>query len=404
MGYPVAYRQGQRLGLRVGGPQSLPSVPRVPPEVRPYRPPLRPARVVPPAANDAVRIARDGLRRYGNPVGDVLLINDIVSGAFWPAPDPTKWGRADLTPRGWTRTVNCSGNGDLASSVSLFTYCSGLESVIQNTTGFTVSTNANTVSTWYYSRPYIGAFGRYWEGQTFTRPGGSTAPFSMPISWAPPVVPLASPSLNPMAIPIGQPMSVPEPVPFRMRPLRRPNPSLSPTEQSQRGYQIGVADLSAVQGQPNIEFSNAPEPSPSPRYEMKPPGKGEKERKFSILKGTLVGRVLQGAHHGLTEFQDAVDAIWKALPYDLRGPKDSLLQEKLWAIYTHFDDIDMQKAIVNLIRNQVVDYVIGSTQGRAASALNDLGILGGRTIFAPTNGGFQTWQGAFGKWFKQNVF
>lgn len=63
-----------------------------------------------------------------------------------------------------------------------------------------------------------------------------------------------------------------------------------------------------------------------------------------------------------TETEDVVDALYQALPKDKQRYKT--LHGKMYAVYLHYKDIDINSALYELARNQIEDAVIGRTIGK----------------------------------------
>ncbi|MBY5438861.1 hypothetical protein [Rhizobium leguminosarum] len=88
-----------------------------------------------------------------------------------------------------------------------------------------------------------------------------------------------------------------------------------------------------------------------------PPGPGTKEKKARVSGGLIA--IAQKAFHAITEYGDAVDALFDAIPKEKRCKTKSLVG-KSWCVYLHLDDVDIGDAIVNLLWNQFEDEVIGT--------------------------------------------
>jgi len=118
-----------------------------------------------------------------------------------------------------------------------------------------------------------------------------------------------------------------------------------------------------------------------------------RERKLN-LKSKL-GRI--GVLFGwLGEANDAIDAVWQALPNEYRhrvgkGNKHTP-QGKLRDLWDHYDQIDMWEAMKNLAYNQAVDFAVGKFNQVGNEAyfrgFDDLGITG--PAVGPGFGGAQT--------------
>ena len=156
----------------------------------------------------------------------------------------------------------------------------------------------------------------------------------------------------------------PEPPPWRVIPKIKPNPWRSPREQSLRGYHTWqMFDWGQQTGtQPPLKPPPKPIPTIPPRPHGKP-GPGVKERKVKLMG--FGGNWFVKAWGSLTEGLDALDAIWRSLPCALRARlmKESggfmTPQEKMAAIYRHFGEVDMEKAVYNLLIDNLTDKYIG---------------------------------------------
>lgn len=94
--------------------------------------------------------------------------------------------------------------------------------------------------------------------------------------------------------------------------------------------------------------------SSPPVYHSGPPGQGTRERKVRVRGAGGALRIL----NTVTEALDFIDALWLALPAELRTPYASP-QQKLVDLYTNINEIDVEQAITNLILEQIEDYVYG---------------------------------------------
>lgn len=91
------------------------------------------------------------------------------------------------------------------------------------------------------------------------------------------------------------------------------------------------------------------------------PGRGEKERKGLVARVIWVAMNTLGA---VSEFEDAIKAIYKALPKKIRaeafvknGKHNLSPANKLIQLILHYDQIDMQRAVAFLILGQVDDLI-----------------------------------------------
>ena len=122
----------------------------------------------------------------------------------------------------------------------------------------------------------------------------------------------------------------------------------------------------------NPDGSIKPSPAIAPWvHNNRPPGPGEKEKKFiSNARGTIMA-----VFGGVTEVGDIVDSLWEALPkskrygYYLLHKKGggtfwkrrhgATLGRKIVDVYRGLDSIDMNAAIWNLATNEIQDHLIG---------------------------------------------
>lgn len=124
-----------------------------------------------------------------------------------------------------------------------------------------------------------------------------------------------------------------------------------------------------------------PVPGVSPQ---RPPPSGTRERKFRSRNDMLLGafRAVQKGFHSLTEYQDAVDAIYEALPKKLRRELkkkydgEPNVAQKSWEIFQNFGQINGGEAMYNLLYNHIEDYVIGKGFKSLDDAAKRLGVKG----------------------------
>lgn len=133
--------------------------------------------------------------------------------------------------------------------------------------------------------------------------------------------------------------------------------------------------------------SSAPRPRPLPRakqlHKNAPPPPRTKERK---TKGTSAAvKLIMGGVNKTTEFLDALEAIWDALPDDIKetvpkrgrctGPRCVnhgapyiLPQDKFMAVYRNINSVDVPTALKNLIINHYTDALVGRAHAGADKA------------------------------------
>lgn len=185
--------------------------------------------------------------------------------------------------------------------------------------------------------------------------------------------------IDPFSAPIGVPMSTPRPVPYWAIPGLRPNPMRSPVERTHRGparapvrapvrapgpitvpVEIPTIVIEPVPvGVPGPGGSPAPAPvsRSNAARPVGPPPARTKETK--ALVAPVWWPVVKWALNGITEGLDAFYAIYDALPlrYKARGARR--FEQHAAALYRNFEHVDWNKALENMIRNEVEDAILG---------------------------------------------
>lgn len=172
------------------------------------------------------------------------------------------------------------------------------------------------------------------------------------------------------------------------------NPDLPYQPDYQWSWQVGIG-LDAPLA-PSVDNPvDHPEP-PVPPVRREPPRRGENQRKV-ITKTKAIGIALYKALNAVSESAEVVDAVYDALPADVRKrwekerfpdarwvrdkntgkwervgverPGDNFGQYgidgadwKLQALYYNWHKVDVEKAIKNIIKNELSDRVIGGIQ------------------------------------------
>jgi len=168
--------------------------------------------------------------------------------------------------------------------------------------------------------------------------------------------------------PIGQTMPVPLPVPWAALPHWQPNPHRSPTERTHKGPkpETRTRTKNATRLKALLLLT----------HRLAPPGRAVKEKKFfyAIHSASLLGQVL-----GLvTESMDATYALWDAMDESIRcGWRRPPPHVAANLIYEHWDKIDYEKALRNIIENEIEDRVIGKAGQLAGKASRNFGFAFG---------------------------
>lgn len=214
-----------------------------------------------------------------------------------------------------------------------------------------------------------------WKKRAVIRPAVG-APVPTPVlATMPEVLPLADPALDPLLNPEA---------PFR--PAVNPNvtkvtgPAVQPLElpNGQQGVNPFTGQDMVAQPLPNLRWemqvgpSTVPPLAPRPTGK-KPPDKNTKEKKTKS-SGAAAAAVF-AALDVVSEASEVVDAIYDALPDDVkkatkqkgRGLIDQAGQYgidgadwKAQAIWDNFDKVDWNKALSNVIANEIQDQALGN--------------------------------------------
>lgn len=238
------------------------------------------------------------------------------------------------------------------------------------------------------------------------------------------------PRVSPASPPVITIISTPVATPYHLIPHRLPSPWLSPSEQTQWGpgpatrnlpWEVPSAPVPTTTPSPfefvpppitigrpspatgteiitnpdaSIDPATRPGQSPSPQpyspaVPRRPPSKGTKEKK-QIVKYNGVVQAIRKVVGETTEFLDALDAFYEALPkhlrpgyYQLHRKDGSTFWIKRWnpsvlqraqAVYRHFGQLDAAQVFRNVIGNEIQDRVIGATSQRLQRAAREAGM------------------------------
>lgn len=182
----------------------------------------------------------------------------------------------------------------------------------------------------------------------------------------PPIDPLPPPEfpdvplIPPYDWPLVEPLRPRDPFPDRRRPRDRRLEPLRPRLPEDR-----VSEEPSNPREPDIPIVRLPEP-PGPRV---------RERKWRVrdMPNQKLRRFLGWLISAASEAGDFLDALYDALPDDLRSSKDGTA-EKFDKVFRNLDKVDFTEAVSNLWQNQVTDRYYGQGFGAMADALEDFGL------------------------------
>lgn len=422
MGYPVAYRSGARAGGYlpasggVGkGSEAFDRTAFARPRPTPYTPrPWTPTR---PPDNDNIKplpkgkskIPKTGIPFPRPKIGWKTILPNPLKEIIGLAPFPLPWA---TSTKQWV-----SGNWGLCCGVSppsvnyqdgtywwnlTAGYCTtcGLagqampggeqaspEAADNGTSAALVMADKRvTLTTRWYIR---GVWTRPSPG-LWTKPYPGFKPIVVPIEYPyvppmPEVSPEPSPAVipwmpNPYPMPIQQPVPEPEPIPWKQLPRLRPNrpqPGIAPGpwtptpegNKPPRGYRPPDTERPWPGGKgPYMPPALPPAPTGP-----KPPGKNNKEVKGNASKEMLAALAILAEllDAGLL-VQDIVEAFYRALPgaYQVKWPT---LQQMLWALYQHWDEVDFEEAVEGAIWALFWEKVGGKIDGARSKFAKSIG-------------------------------
>lgn len=191
-----------------------------------------------------------------------------------------------------------------------------------------------------------------------------------------PIVPAPTPAQLPKPRPGYKPAGDPAPD-HLVTPLE---PSASPWFPPLRPYEISaVTSVTRAHGSVSPSASPKPAVSRSP-HGVLPPGPRERERKRNFT-GSGAGAFVWAVANALTEATDVTNAIYKALPPSVRRfkgrngkwmDKDIAWQDRAKRIMANLDKVDIDQAMLNILANQMEDFVIGKFSQGADRANRNL--------------------------------
>lgn len=238
------------------------------------------------------------------------------------------------------------------------------------------------------------------------------------------LLPMNIPGLDPNSMPIFVPVPTPHPIPVPLLPRLKPNPDRVPSERSDDGivtkpdpwapippvnpfppepaFPPNPEPGTGVKPKPPVDpfvpsvdldtgaIGSSPRVTPRPgRHYKRPPGSNEREKKKNLNRGAFY-RILNGLVGFVGEAGDFVDAVYDALPPKVRRWKgrdgkwrdrDANPITKAERIFNNLDKLDVDKAIENIIANQLEDKLIGSLASGARKDLARKGWTSDRNPF-----------------------
>lgn len=154
----------------------------------------------------------------------------------------------------------------------------------------------------------------------------------------------------------------------------RPNPFRAPREQTDRGHQVAPVPIKHIVREYMLpRVKTAPAKSIA---NQKLPEKESKVRQTAAFAAYDFARVI---FNDVSEFKDFVMSLWYALPASARS-NCTTLQCDLQDIYNNIDKIDWTRAALNILANQIQDYLFGQVGKANALASEKFGKILGRDV------------------------
>lgn len=177
--------------------------------------------------------------------------------------------------------------------------------------------------------------------------------------------PKVSPLYDPENLLPGYPMPATRTIPYKFLPYVRPFENRVPSARSDGGYYVPGEGPPVLTARPLPEFSLPP---PKTKY---------------VKLRTKHGKAIMGLANQFTEVCDAIEAIHDALPlqFKARAPGQAFrggtskfnvkptCSQQADAIYVHFNEVDWNLALVNLIKENLGDIFYGK-QGQLSARVN----------------------------------
>lgn len=282
------------------------------------------------------------------------------------------WYASRYYAAGWTLTLDCGRRVDAWAPSNVL--C-GVTLAFAN--GVIPPINAGTSAMMSMEfRDIIGTTRRYRPAQNYQRGAAVTPGFPqyVPKRWPLGAVPFPWPQVIPDAQPVVAPQPHPLPIPYPLipllpeadpagNPLRGPRPRVRPRVRPRPGTPTvpgrvvdGVVPVRPPSPRPGPRPAEQPVvwTPPSGDAPREPPGPRVKERKQVIAIGGTPARIV----NAVGEIPDFVEAFHDALPPRYQAHRAGTIHQAR-ALYDHWDKVDMEQAILNLILNQIEDYAYG---------------------------------------------
>lgn len=290
-----------------------------------------------------------------------------------------------LSINGWTNTWTCFGWTGFLANGTRWGYhgdvhdqaCIGFQAVTSRPPPWDAAVDNVT----YWGKH--GFLNRWYSFQRFSRDVGNTSETTendigplviTPPRYLPPEQPFPFPALVPEVVPINVPVADPLPIPYRAIPYRAPRPHIPPGHSPERG------PIAVRSPRPRPDEGTQVWPPtrrrPRARHQPRRPGPNLREPKYSAAgaAGAAVVRFLDQ----FTEGADYIEALWEALPSHaqtkIKGER-TLPQTMAQDLWNNWDQIDLNEALINLLKNEIEDRAIGTANRRANDAFlnSDLG-------------------------------
>jgi len=200
------------------------------------------------------------------------------------------------------------------------------------------------------------------------------------------VNPLEDPAPQITPLPPGMPEDNPYPYPFAPQPFPFTPPLVRPNPQPQPPPLIVPFPTGGPPSVPSIDITPGGQIAPG-RHEIRPPEENEREKKKRMRPDTSfkIYKFLEKYGGSYMEIDDAVAAIYKGLPWKLRRwrgrdgvwrDRDHTSTRRLERLYSSLGQLDVEKAMIELVKDQLSDKAFGMVGRHLKNKTRELGDAG----------------------------
>lgn len=164
-------------------------------------------------------------------------------------------------------------------------------------------------------------------------------------------------------LPLPEAITPPDPVVQISEPGRDPRRQLARRPKRKRYQRPSVTVV--------VDERTRPDELVEPRLDnhdiLPPVDKYTREKKTDRAKPVnklTAMRIVAKLYDAATEAKDIVDALYDALPKGSKCPGAKSMDDKAYCVWSHIDDLNVDKAIWNLVKNEIGDRLVGRFIGK----------------------------------------